>query len=48
MYGLIEKWLKKGVKMSVGYDIPPTKISYQTITKKQDKKKVPIKGLNLL
>ena len=48
MYGLIEKWVKKGLKMSLGYDIQPTKISYQIIAKKQDKKKVPIKGLNLL
>ena len=39
MYGLIEKWLKMGLKMSVGYDIQPTKISYKIIAKKQDKQK---------
>jgi len=34
MYGLLEKWVKKGLKMGVGYDIQLTKSSIQDITKK--------------
>ena len=48
MYGLLEKWLKKRLKMDLGYDIQQIKTNIQIIAKKQAKKKVPVKGLNLL
>ena len=44
MYGLLEMWSKKGLKMDLGYDIQPIKSNIQIITKKQDKKKPPNKG----